>query len=54
MFKLAEPEHIVIPIPMTREKWFSLAARNNTLRSYSWPNWKTEEVYADLFKATKV
>jgi hypothetical protein len=51
-FALAAPEHKVINIPMTRERWFELAARQNVLRTAQghaiWPGWKIEETYAEL------
>jgi hypothetical protein len=54
-FKFAEPEHVVIPIKMSREKWFALAERQNELRGEAlqrrWPQFQTEEVYAELHPA---
>lgn len=52
-FTLAEPEHVVIPMKMDREKWFAIAHRNNEIRvkklQRAWPDFQMEEVWTDLY-----
>ncbi len=51
-FTQAVPEHKVINIPMTKARWFELAAKQNVLRTEKgnaiWPGWQIEEVYTEL------
>lgn len=52
-FNLAEPQKTatILPIPMSRDKWFELAQRQNAARvehmQAPWPEWKLEEVWTE-------
>lgn len=54
-FTPTEPEHVVLVIPMSKERWFELAEVQNERRGAAlqrrWPQFQMEEVYADLHPA---
>lgn len=54
-FVFREPEHVVLPIPMSRDRWFTLAEKQNELRGDAlqrrWPQFQLEEVYSELYPA---
>ena len=50
---IAMPEHKVIPIPMSYERWMELATKQNALRADKLQrqitNWELEEIRREIY-----